>query len=992
MNINIHLYINKTQIIKKEVDLFMRIKALIILLLGLNSFFGYSQEPYSHKLNILNGLPSDAVYSILEDKKGFIWLTCNEGLVKYDGKNFFSYKAKNQNSFAGSALQQDRLGRIWYQNFDGQCYYYINNVLHALKGYQKGDYLEQFTTNDHLFVFENNAIVVFDIVSLKRIKTIDLKGYKDIPKFIVWNNEFYFFYNNWLHRITKNLEVKKIEKLPIGYLSQFKNVASNSGIFLQIKKGNHHEIWKYTSSGWTKKHVLDENLVIQHLAVIDDKLWVQTTKGTFVFEEDDVSYKKHFLSSKNLSNVIKDRKKNYWFTSPTEAIVVVPQFNNYVYDLNNINGIRFLLDESNAIISTQKDELVSLDLKSGKTTLKYKGSNNAEIYYLFKDPENETTIFVASDGNTYVVQNGDFKNPIIINQAIKQVQKIQDGLYCYVSSGVFGFIKINSLKNASLPSWLSSIEKDLQKEYKNITVYFSKSHLRCKALLYDSFSKSIYFSTTNGSFIYRDGKYTQIDPENSMVNFTSFFTMNKRVFGLGVNGTIYEIKPSLKCKKVSSEFGLENEVVLQIKLAEGKIIAKTNAQILLLERLNRNNYSPQHYFDRQNQSCFDFSLQDGYAWILTNNGLIRWDYAKEKQSVVNGKWLITDVSINSHSFDWKKKNEFSYSDNNLLLKFAVLDIGFQTIEKIQYRINDVVWVDIPMDVRTLNLPALSSGNHTIELRAQFTNGSYSSQQVKFTILKPFWKALWFYIIVFILLLSAVVLGFKHQIKQIQFRNHLMNEKINLESDLNKSLLASIKSQMNPHFIFNALNTIQAYIYMNDKANATGYLSKFSKLTRHILELSEKEKVQVSEEIKALELYLELEKMRFQEDFSYSICYEKIDISGYMIPSMLIQPYVENAIKHGLLHLEGKKELSVKFSIESSNLCIEIEDNGIGRKKSAEIQSKRAENHESFSSKANETRLKLLNNDQSVGVQILDKFSNDQQPLGTKVILTIKIKE
>lgn len=970
----------------------MRMKCLFIAILGLISNLVISQEPYSRKLNVSNGLPSDAVYSILEDSKGFIWLTCNEGLVKYDGKNFITFKSKNQNSFAGSALQEDRLGRIWYQNFDGQCYYYDNNVLQPLNGYKKGDYLEQFSTNDHLFVFEKNAIAVFDIVSLKRIKTIDLKGFMDIPKFIIWNNEFYFLYNNWLHRITNNLEVKKIEKLPTGYLPQFKCVASTNGIFLNIKNGDEHEIWMYTTSGWTKKYVFKENLVIQHLAIIDEKLWVQTTKGTFVFEEDDASYTKHFFSSKNLSNVIKDRKNNYWFTSPTEAIILIPQFNNYVYELNKSNGLRFVLGESNALISTQKDELISLDLISSETTLKYEGSNNAEIYYLYKDPINETYIFVASDGNTYVVQNGDFNNPIVFSQAIKQVQKIQDGLYSYVSSGVYGFIKINSLKNPPIPSWLSSIEKDMKKEYKNVVVYMSKPQHRCKALLYDSLTKSIYFSTTKESYIFKNGKYTRIDPNNSMVNFTTFFAMEKRIFGLGANGIIYEILPSLKCVAVSEEFGLNNEAVQNIKLVEQKIIAKTATQIILLERVNGNNFNPQHYFDRKNLSCSDFTVRNGCAWILTNKGLIRWNYAKEKDALVNGKWMITDASINSRSFDWKKQNEFSHSRNNLLLKFAVLDFGFQTIEKIQYRINNEKWEDIPLDVRSLNLPALSSGDHLIELRAKFIDGDYSSQHLKFTILKPFWKALWFYSIAFILCLVIVIFGFKYRIRQIQLRNHLITEKINLESDLNKSLLASIKSQMNPHFIFNALNTIQAYIYMNDKKNATGYLSKFSKLTRHILELSEKEKVQVSEEIKALELYLELEKMRFQEDFTYSICYEKIDASGCMIPSMLIQPYVENAIKHGLLHLDGKKELTIKFSIEASNLCVEIEDNGIGRKKSAEIQAKRAENHESFSSKANEQRLKLLNNNTDIGVEVIDKYSKDNQPLGTKVTLRIKIDE
>lgn len=970
----------------------MGIKHVISFLFVAAYFVVKAQEPYSRVINVSNGLPSDAVYSILEDSKNFIWITCNDGLLKYDGKTFTSFKEKNQNSFAGSALQEDCYGRIWYQNFDGQCYYVSDNKLYALEGYKRDNYLEQFFTREHLFVFEKNGIAVFDLKSLKRIKTIQLTDFSNAPKFIVWNNEFYYIYNDWLYHVSKKLEVKKITHLPNGYLLDFKSTSSKDGIYIQVKTTEGHEIWKYSKNAWFKVHLLKEDLVIQSLAFIDEKLWVQTTKGAFVFKDKQVDFSAHYLASKNLSNVIKDRKNNYWFTSPIEAITIVPQFSNYLYDCDNYQGLKFLIKENEILFSTHKDELIKLNLKTNKTQVVYQGVNNAQIYYLYEDAKNQNTIFVASDGKTYFVRNGDFKNPTSYNIAVKQVAKIDENLYAFVSSGAFGFIKIGTDKNGPFPAWLSNLKYDSKEEKNGITIYLCKSHERSKALLFDSLSKSIYYSTTNECFLFKNGKYTQIDPKNSMVNFVSFMNFDKRIFGLGVNGILYEILPSLKCVNVSEEFDLAGQMIWKISFLEGKIVAKTDGKILVLGRNRLNKFRIQNFFDLQNQSCYDYKLKDGFAWMLTNNGLIRWNYSKPVQATVLGKWTITEATFNGASFDWNKKQSFSQSKNNVLLKFSILDFGLQTIEKIQYRINNESWQDISPDVRFLNFPALSSGNHIIELRAKFINGTYDTKKIFIDISKPFWMTIWFYTFLFIVCLGFVIFGFRHQIRQIKLRNSLMTEKINLESDLNKSLLASIKSQMNPHFIFNALNTIQAYIYMNDKKNATGYLSKFSKLTRHILELSEKEKVQVSEEIKALELYLELEKMRFQSDFKYSISHEKIDSSGIIIPSMLIQPYVENAIKHGLLHLEGKKELNIQFWLDGTDLIVEIEDNGIGRKRSSEIQAKRAENHESFSSKANETRLKLLNNDQSVGVQILDKYSTDQQPLGTKVTLTIKIKE
>jgi LytS/YehU family sensor histidine kinase len=152
------------------------------------------------------------------------------------------------------------------------------------------------------------------------------------------------------------------------------------------------------------------------------------------------------------------------------------------------------------------------------------------------------------------------------------------------------------------------------------------------------------------------------------------------------------------------------------------------------------------------------------------------------------------------------------------------------------------------------------------------------------------------------------------------------------------MLASIKSQMNPHFLFNALNTIQAYIYTNDKENASVYLGKFSELTRRILEMSNKDCVPLSEEIKSLSLYLELEKIRFEDLLHYTFEVDPALQPDFVyIPSMLIQPYVENAIKHGLLHKKDDRQLWIKFIKERDCLMVIIDDNGIGRKRSAQLK-------------------------------------------------------
>lgn len=968
----------------------MRKIGLFLLFLCAQGMLVMAQQPYSQKITVANGLPSESIYSILEDSKGFIWFTCNEGLFRYDGSSFKRYVADKQYSFAGSALQEDVLGRIWYQNFDGECFYVENNQLYALKNYENGIYFEQFSTDKHLFVLEKNSILAFDIKTLNRVKSIELDSCNIVPRSTAFNSNYFYIHLGVLYQIKPDLTKVRLAKLELESATQYNMLAHESGIYIQVLGKEFPEIWEFcfATNSLQKRVSLPEKLVIQNLSYLDQKLWVQTTKGVFLYNPAFPKQLKHYFSEINLSDLLKDRKNNFWFTSPISGIVMVPDFNTNLYDLSERKGLKMIpYGNESWLYSTQNDELVELDLKTGKSETKYKGPSNAQIYYLFDDPSNKNLIFVASDGYSYFVKNGDFNSKVAINDAIKQVVKIDPNTYAYVSSSSFGFIDWSN--NSSSSSWIQSSQKDVKLTQNELTVYRKMPNLRCKALLFDPSTKTFYFSSTKSSFVYKNGIFTELKSKQEVLNFTQFIQLENRVFGLTVTGKLVEIKPDLSCVNVSASFGLNDIHVEKIKYIAGYLLLKSKKHLTVLKK-KKNAFVLLTRFDIRNQSCFDFHLQKDRILILTNKGIIEWNFLEKVETQKRGTWQINFASMSGKSFKWDKLNEFPASENNLFLTFSILDFGVQTIHKMQYQINNSKWEDIAKDVRTLNFPALSSGKHSIVIRACLLDGTVIEKQISVLILKPFYLTTGFFVLLLLCFLILFVLIFKYRVKQINVRNKLVNEKLNLESNLNKSLLASIKSQMNPHFIFNALNTIQAYIYMNDKKNASGYLSKFSKLTRHILDFSEKEKVQLTEEINALELYLELEKMRFQDQFVYEIRYDKSDVLGVSIPSMLIQPYVENAIKHGLLHIEGIKKLLITFDLNDPFLFVEIDDNGIGRKKSAELQAKRMDNHVSFSSKANELRIQLLNGSEEIGVEIIDKIDSNRQVLGTTVKLKIKI--
>jgi LytS/YehU family sensor histidine kinase len=211
------------------------------------------------------------------------------------------------------------------------------------------------------------------------------------------------------------------------------------------------------------------------------------------------------------------------------------------------------------------------------------------------------------------------------------------------------------------------------------------------------------------------------------------------------------------------------------------------------------------------------------------------------------------------------------------------------------------------------------------------------------------------------------------------------------SELNQT---NLRQQMNPHFIFNTLNSIQYYVFQNDKIASNNYMTKFASLIRKTLENSQHTAITIKEELDTLHLYLELEALRFKEKFNWEIRVDdEIDTLVYKIPTMLIQPYVENAITHGLMHKEnGKGYIKVELELQTDQILCTIEDNGIGRAKALEIKQQKNGNHVSMGTTITESRLKLVNDlyGQSMKVVYTDLVDEAGQAAGTRVQINIPI--
>ena len=378
------------------------------------------------------------------------------------------------------------------------------------------------------------------------------------------------------------------------------------------------------------------------------------------------------------------------------------------------------------------------------------------------------------------------------------------------------------------------------------------------------------------------------------------------------------------------------------------------------------------------------------------------------------KSIITNVAILNQKKEYSKAKDLgltayenSRSIANLEMLMNASNNLKQTFKQLNNKGLEAKYANVELNTKD-SLDKLNTKNSAIkavfkyESEQQETKIELLSQERQISELESKRKSSLIYSILGGILALCVIAYFSFaRFKEKKANELLINQlqeaenKIALEQKATESELKALKSQMNPHFMFNALNSIQEQFMYGDKTLANEQMGNFTYLTRQILTVSGKKKINLATEVEILTKYLELEKMRFAEGFDYSISLsENIDEDYHQIPPMLIQPFVENSIKHGLLHKAGEKKLSVKFTLDDTeeNLICVVEDNGVGRAKSAEIKSKQMQKHESFSTSATEERLKLLGNDLKTKDFIVyeDLQNTEDQIVGTSVRVTIAL--
>lgn len=964
----------------------MKLKSYIFYILVFLPFVVYTQVPVFKQLK---NLPDVEFYDVVEDQQHYIWLAADKGLFRYNGKEYENFNHPEQKSNSLFQLKFDTNGNLWCNNIYGQIFYVEDdslNLFYDASKLVKGQLAPYEILENHIRLFTINGIYNIDKSTKEVSKVFEgmcISNASDnqISYTFVINFErdveHHCIYKFEQEKTTKILEINSLKRIQSPKLFAFKDV-----VVFTYKNDNGNVIYLINRvNDLAKKIQLPKQIqeeTIYGLLNFNNEYWFLTSSGVFVFDlnQNQLIFKEQLFESESITDVEVDFNKNYWFTTLDNGVFVSPNLNIRRFTLDFIEAkvtASIGLKNNEFVLATNNGKLLFYNNDILVKTLQLPGKKIiGKLYY---DSKNERLIVSINASESFIV---DLKT-----------DKITDVNNLFSVAKTFSKIDDNTLFYGNYRQGI--VYKNPFNHHK--TQILKESRVKSSVVL----NNQLFVAYIDGFYKYNTQTY---NAEEITFNSKSLLvnTLTK------TNGTVWIATQHNGLLKYENNTlkpsGIKLPENLQINAihADGLVLWISTDEGLFQYQLKSKTLRLLSAQDGLNTAVNDFLvLKDQIIVILPK---VFYTLPKTKtlfKSFKTAKVKVETISINNRDTLVQHHYKLPYSLNKIDITFN--SNGFQSNQHVnyQYRVKqiDTSWQNIPLNTHFVNFNSLPSGTYKFELRAKNVSAKQPvfASPITFEITKPFWETYWFYGVVLATFFGGIWLYFRWRLQQKEAQRIAEIDKILIDKKIANLRLENLRSQMNPHFIFNALNSIQDYIISNEKELASSYLVKFSRLIRMYLDYSQQNEITLEEELNALKLYLELEKVRFEDELEYNITIDKrLNTKQIKVPSLFIQPYVENALKHGLLHKLNDRQLKVEVkTIQQHKLQITVEDNGIGRKQSEKLKRSNRE-YKPFATKANEERVHLLKNKlkRDIAIEIEDLYDENQIALGTKVVITMPI--
>ncbi len=980
-----------------------------ILLLLLMYLSTYAQDAEIKHYDLQDGLPSNNVYGVMEDRNGYIWAYTDNGVARFDGYKFKNYNLKNG---LGSndvwLLAEGEEGRLFCYSYSPNFSYIENYKASFVKvnaNMASGIYLIQEKGVVYAGVYPHHLAKLFspslaadrlsDIISgdpffnLLHSKQLGFKGWIGINRYFSFSQGSFYILNEKLdtvniYGVQDNALIKILEKPSINFVGGYcRNPFMGEAICMHNVANYLLRITPSKCDAFNFKGLLD----------YDNNKGLSFSANK---SGDDIVY------TDGLGHILKldsnFKQKDYY---------------DYSYLNKKFPNSRGFIDKNGNIwINTLSNGLFFISkTKRQIRTIQLKVKDAEHIPSLIHMYNNGFIIGTESGALFQLSKNGLRSIYTGSIASISDVAEIRGEAF-FAQSGLKKFSngEVSPYFNNNLVfDHLSFYQKDFQTVFKSITpknddtFYVASTSAVAEAtygqqllrtidttraydLVYQK-NKALWIASKNGLKRWDEKmRSSKLIKENELCVQINKLLLVKDVLWIGTNGLglyAYHIA-SDSLEKIEA---VEGERIKDLLSASSdKLYVASEKGVESLQRITKK----RELFINQGNALPDndvhcLGLKGDTLLVGTPKGISLVPIGiLSNQSITNGIRL-TSIKLNEREIDESQLSDLRSNENNLSISFSNLDYARIPSVTYYYRLNKKdPWKQT--NKHELNFENLASGDYDFQI---YTEGNkVNVLSVPISIATPFYKSAWFYA----LLAFVVILFFYWQFKQREKKQRALSQK---ENDINKRIaeleLSALQSQMNPHFIFNALGSIQ-YFQHENVALADEYLGKFARLMRLFLESSKNKFTLVGDEQKLLELYLELEKVRLGDKLSFEINIdEDIDPTIDEIPSLILQPFIENAVNHGLFHKEGPGYIHINMNkVSEEEIQVIIEDNGIGRAAAEEIKAKSLKTHTSRAMQIVQEKLDVLTTETNfrISFQIEDLFDENNKPSGTKASLRL----
>lgn len=956
-------------------------------LLGIGVLFSLplnAQHPLYYSVNIENGLPSDEIYELVQDDFGLIWVASNSGLFSYDGVRVRRFAHPDEKSRAMIAVLHDAQDDVWCRNVAGQVFKVAGDSLQLMLEPALSQPIRGFAFDGDggfCVVFENQ-LLRFDRNGKRQDSLVidrALPNAADVLDIAVRKEKVYFFVSK-VGVYQADFRTRRLEMIlatDVQTAGGFNFKGTDLFVMLIHQLDQTKEVFQLTQG--TAKRIFEtstQDRKDRWLRIVPgskDQLWVCTVDGVFVIQKRGERWEsgKRLFEEMPISSVLEDNEGITWFSTLSEGLFAVPSneiFRILPSDLapREANLLTLTaLPNGSLVAGTFSGSLFQIDPQTFEMQEIYKTDLDVRKYPVRRILPYKSGILVSKG----LISHADFNNRAMRKTNLlyhaRDMTMLGDTLFAVLPN------KVSKLR----------LEEEFGSRIPNSQVVFAQGG---KAVELDE-DGNLYFACNDGTFWLHNGTMQEVTQKGNKLNLNFLSAGKNGVWAAGTGiglvlmhqGKVSRVVgeadglPDLNLKSLFAFgewvfFSTENEFC-KLDLRDGSITRWTASV----------GFNPNH--------INDIAVASGRIWLATTKGIVSFPLDFKAIQERRPSIRIRNVFLNDKCVQTSGTLEVPEPNSELRIDFEGISFRSRKQFVFEYRIIgiDSQWTRSPSEANFANYVSLIPGELKFEVRMVDENGQTSSSPavLYLNVATPFHQQVWFFLLIGIGILLASFAVFQVRLRHLRRRH-------TLQTQLISSQLTALKAQMNPHFMFNALNSIQDFVISKDVRNSNLYLSKFSTLMRKVLDASGQNQVLLTDEIEMLRLYLDLEQLRFGAEMRYEIeCPADVDADRIFIPSMIIQPFVENAIKHGLLHKKGEKRLSIAFSLGSGLLCT-ITDNGVGRKRSAEIKA-RGVAHASFSTAATVKRLDLIQSlhGAAVALEILD-LEEDGEAIGTRVLLQL----